>query len=131
MRIFKTALIFAFGIWMISACGTKLTEAEYYTAAKEAYTNAKFDEALKNFTKLVDYYPDGKHAAEACFMLGFINANDLKNYDEARKHYNAFIEKFPDNDLTDDAQFELKTMGKDINELNIFPVNAAADSSKE
>ena len=131
MRMFKTALIFAVGLWVIFACEPKLTEAEYYNAAKEAYTNAKFDEALKNFTKLVDYYPDGSHAAEAGFMLGFINANDLKKYDEAKKHYEAFIAKYPDNDLTDDAQFELKTMGKDINELNIFPGNAAADSSKE
>ncbi len=131
MRMFKTVLILTVGLWVVLSCGTKLSEDEYHTAAKEAYTNAKFDEALKNFTKLVDYYPDGKYAAEAGFMLGFINANDLKNYDEAKKHYKAFIAKYPDNDLTDDAQFELKTMGKDINELNIFPGTAAEDSSKE
>ena len=54
------------------------------------------------------------------FMLGFINANDLKDLEKAEKHYKAFLEKYPNHDLSDDAEYEIKTLGKDINELPIF-----------
>jgi len=64
-------------------------------------------------------------------MLGYINANNLKKYDEAKKFYQAFIKQYPKSDLVDDAKFELKIMGKDINSLSIFQGKAAQDSLKK
>ena len=120
LLVISIALVF-------SACSKKLTEEEYYNAAKNAYTEENYAEALVQFKNLIKNYPDGKRAAEASFMLGFINANDLKDYDAAKKYYEAFIEKYPDNELKDDAEYELKTLGKDINELPIFK-DIAGDS---
>ncbi|HID40443.1 MAG TPA: tetratricopeptide repeat protein, partial [Calditrichaeota bacterium] len=73
------------------SCSSKLSEDDYYNKAREAYGKEKYEEALQNFKLLVENYPQGKKAAEASFMLGFINANDLKNYDEAKKYYTEFI----------------------------------------
>ena len=57
----------------------------------------------------------------------FNNANDLKNLEMAKKHYKAFLEEYPGHDLSDDAEYEIKTLGKDINELPIFQ-QMASDS---
>jgi TolA-binding protein len=115
---------------LVFACSGKLTEQEYYTKAKEAYTVMKFDVAIHNFKELVQYYPDGEHSAEAMFMLGFIYANDLKQFDLAKEYYGQFVKKYPNHDLADDAKYELETLGKDINDLPMFK-NLSSDSLSE
>jgi len=113
---------------ILFACSSKLSEQEYYSKAKEAYSAQKFDEAIINFKSLVEHYPGSEHHSEALFMLGFINANDLKKFDDAKKYYTEFVTKYPEHELADDAQYEIETLGKDINELPIFQ-NADADSA--
>lgn len=115
---------------LLFSCSNKLSEEEYYQKAKEAYGNQKFTEAIDNFKGLVDNYPESQHRAEALFLLGFINANDIEDFDQAKIYYEKFIAEFPDHDLVDDAEYELKTLGKDINELPIFK-NANADTVAE
>jgi len=73
--------------------------------------------AIENFKNIVHYYPQGKRAAESLFMMGFINANDLKKYDDAKKYYTEFIQKYPKHELAPSARYELDNLGKDINEL--------------
>ena len=104
---------------LFAACSTKLSEEEYYSKAQENYATQKFELAVENFKGIVDNYAQGKHHAEALFMLGFINANDLKDLDDAKKYYSQFVEKYPEHDLADDAQYELENLGKDINDLPI------------
>jgi len=107
-------------LFSLFSCSTKVNEEEYYKAAKEAYTKNNFKLAIQDFQKLINNYPQGKHTAEAAFMLGFINANDLKDFEAAKKYYTEFIKKYPKHELADDAQYELQTLGKDINDLPIF-----------
>ena len=73
-----------------------------------------------SFKKIIDFYSNGKHAAKSMFMIGFINANHTKNYEEAKIYYTLFIEKYPKHELKNHAEFELKNLGKDINDLPIF-----------
>ncbi len=115
---------------LMLACSEKLTEQEYNSRAKKTYSKQNIDSTLINYKAMIKYYPQGEYHAEALFMLGFINANDLKNFDEAKKYYIEFTTKYPDHELADDAQYEIETLGKDINELPIFQ-NAIADSAKE
>jgi outer membrane protein assembly factor BamD (BamD/ComL family) len=126
MKYLSAVLLLVF----IAACSTKLSEEEYYSKAQENYANQKFDLAVENFKGIVKNYPQGKHNAEALFMLGFINANDIKNFDEAKKYYSEFVEKYPQHELADDAQYEIDNMGKDINELPIFK-DTAPDSTED
>ena len=117
-------------IFFIAACSTKLSEEDYYSKAQENYASQKFGLAIENFTGITENYPDGKHHAEALFMLGFINANDVKNFEEAGKYYSAFVDKYPKHELADDAQYELENLGKDINDLPIFK-DAVSDSASD
>lgn len=118
-RLSPFILIILLGSLFFS-CSEKKEEAEYFALAKEQYSKEAFKEAVINFKSIIEYYPDGTHAAEATFMIGFIYANSIKDFDEAKKYYTAFIEKYPNHDLADDANYELKTLGQDINELPIF-----------
>jgi TolA-binding protein len=104
----------------IFSCSSKLSESEYYNLATDAFNKQDFQKSINNFKNIVDNYPEGQRASEALFMLGYINANNTENLEEAEKYYKLFIEKYPDDELTDDAQYELKHLGKDINELPIF-----------
>jgi TolA-binding protein len=121
-----SVLLFA----LLFNCSKKMTEDELYKLAQEQYGSEQYQEAITTFTEIVESYPEGKKHAEAMFMLGFINANDLKNFDEAEARYKAFLEKYPNHDLSDDAEYEIKTLGKDINELPIFQ-KMATDSLEE
>jgi len=112
-------LVVIFGL-MMTACETKKTELEYFQVGYDFYNDQQPEKAIENFKKLLDNYPDGEKAAGATFMIGFIYANNLENYEAARIFYNKFIEKYPDHELVSSAQYELETLGKDINELDIF-----------
>lgn len=117
--MFKKSILLGLVIVSLMAmgCSSKLSEEQYYEKAKEAYTKQQINKALDYYQKILKYYPNGKRAPEALFMLGFINNNNLKKYDEAKKYYQEFIKKYPKHELADDAEYELKTMGKDLNQL--------------
>ena len=64
-----------------AACSEKLSEQQYYSQAKETYNKQKFDSTLINYQAIVENYPNGEFLSEALFMIGFINANDLKDFE--------------------------------------------------
>lgn len=115
--IFLLSIIIA--IFLFSCSDTK-TEAEYYKLAYDQYNTEKYEESIQNFKNLVENYPNGEKSANAMFMLGFISANHLQKFDDAKNYYNKFMEKYPDHELVSSAKYELETLGKDINELDIF-----------
>jgi len=106
-----TLLILAMG------CGKKLGEKEYFDMAYQQMAQEKWSDAEKYFQKILDEYPNGVFASKSLFMIGFLNANYLKNYDKAKKYYSEFLAKYPDHDLAASAQYELEHLGKDIDDL--------------
>ncbi|MEJ2544852.1 MAG: tetratricopeptide repeat protein, partial [Calditrichaceae bacterium] len=120
MKIVRFSLIMILTGLFILSCSSKLPEAEYYSLATDAFNKQEFQKSIENFKNIVDNYPKGQRASEALFMLGYINANHTKVLKEAEKYYKLFIEKYPNDELTDDAEYELKNLGKDINDLPIF-----------
>jgi outer membrane protein assembly factor BamD (BamD/ComL family) len=102
------------------ACTKKKTEAEYYRMGNDQYNKEQFTDAISNFQKVLKYYPQGTNAPNAMFMIGFIYANNTKNFEEAKKYYTMFIEKYPQHELAKSAEFELKNMGQDTNLLPMF-----------
>ncbi|GAB4380147.1 MAG: hypothetical protein Kow0042_30050 [Calditrichia bacterium] len=98
-------------------CEKKLSEEEYFNLAYQYMGKEEWSEAELNFQKVLDEYPQGEYASKALFMVGFINANYLKNYEKARKYYTEFLNKYPDHDLADDAKYEINNLGKNVDEL--------------
>ena len=110
-------LLLVVGVLLIAGCGKKMGEKEYFELAYQQMGKEQWSESEKYFQKIVDDYPEGAYSAKALFMVGFVNANYLKNYNKAEKYYKEFLSKYPENELADDAQYELDHLGKDINEI--------------
>lgn len=120
MQRFSIFLITIIAISLLISCSETKTEEVYFKLANEQYGQEAYADAIENFKIILEKYPEGKTTAKATFMLGFVNANSLENLEEAKKYYTLFVEKYPDHELADDAQYELNTLGQDINDLPFF-----------
>ena len=92
-------------------------EAHYHIALVQANGLENFPEAISTFESLIEKYPDTKYAPQAQFMIGFVYANNMADTTKARAAYEKFLEKYPDNELASSVEWELKYLGKDINEI--------------
>lgn len=73
--------------------------------------------AVEYYNKMHELYPDSPNSPNAMFMVGFIYANDLKDYDAAKKAYTDFMEKYPESELVFSAREELNNIGLDAEEI--------------
>jgi peptidyl-prolyl cis-trans isomerase C len=89
---------------------TTRSEEELFTLAQETEDPVQ---RLGYYGELVMGYPEGEHADEAQFMIGFIQAEELHNYDAARNAFERLLEKYPDSELKDSANWMLENMGKE------------------
>lgn len=83
------------------------SEEELFTLAQDTEDPAK---RLSYYSELVFNYPEGKHADEAQFMIGFIQAEELKNYNAAENALRRMLEVYPDSELADSARWLLENM---------------------
>jgi len=116
-------------LFSLVGCSKKLGEKEYFDMAYQQMGKEQWSEAEKYFQKILDEYPNGMYSSKALFMVGFVNANYLKNFEKAKKYYSEFLEKYPSHDLADDAKYELENLGKDINELPFLKNGSAGEDS--
>jgi parvulin-like peptidyl-prolyl isomerase len=86
------------------------TEEELFTLAQETDDPLA---RLNYYSELVFNYPDGEHAAEAQFMIGFIHAEELNNYEAARNAFTRMKERYPDSELVDSAEWMIEHMGEE------------------
>jgi len=86
------------------------TEEELFTLAQETDDPLT---RLNYYSELVFNYPEGEHAAEAQFMIGFIHAEELSNYEAARNAFNRMKAQYPDSELVESADWMLEHMGEE------------------
>ena len=51
------------------------------------------------------------------FLTGFLCNEELKDLENAKNAYESFLAAYPNHEMADDAQFELKNLGKKPEEL--------------
>lgn len=118
-------------LFFLLACSKKMGEKEYYDLASQYMTKEDWKQAENYFEKIVQEYPNGIYTSKAIFMIGFINANYLKDYDKARKYYQMFLKKYPKHELADDAKYELEHMGQDFENLPFLKGGGSKGSTGE
>jgi outer membrane protein assembly factor BamD (BamD/ComL family) len=120
-------------------CQKKPAEDQMFNEAKKFQEESKYSEAVASYEKLVQVHPRGKYAPQSQFMVGFILANEIKDLKRAEAAYQAFLDKYSssaDSGMVASAQWELKNLGKDINEIQDLSgimqqdTVAVADSAK-
>ncbi len=93
--------------------------AEALYKAGLVYANGKqaFPQAISTLEQVIKEYENDPIAAQSQFMIGFIQANMASDTANARVSYNRFLEKYPDHELAESVRWELKYLGRDINEI--------------
>jgi len=109
-------IVIIFILWAVFFT-EKVSEEELFILAQKYQSEGKDEEAVEALEKLVKEFPEDENRSIAVFMLGFIYANNLKEYDKAGKYYKMMLEEYPDHEFTDDAKFELDNLGRDIDSL--------------
>jgi peptidyl-prolyl cis-trans isomerase C len=89
-----------------SESGANSPEELFKKASEETDPQKK----IADYRKFIETYPDNDRAYEAKFMVGFTQAEELKDYDQAEKTFKEFLDQYPENDLTDDAHWMLENM---------------------
>ncbi|MBM4165465.1 MAG: outer membrane protein assembly factor BamD [Ignavibacteria bacterium] len=73
--------------------------------------------AIQESRKYIQLFPESGKNASVYFMIGFIFNNELKQTDSARIAYEEFLLRFPNSEMAKSAEFELKNLGKDVNDI--------------
>jgi TolA-binding protein len=93
------------------------TETSYMVGLAYADILEDFSTGIAILKNVAERFPESSRAPAALFMAGFIAANSEKNYDEAKQLYTRFLKVYPDHEMAASVQWELKNLGKDINDL--------------
>lgn len=83
---------------------------------KRSNTN-EFKGAIQTYQKFINKYPKSPSAANAMFMIGYVYANDLQSLEKAKQAYKDFLAKFSDHELAPSAKWELKNLGKNLEDV--------------
>ena len=95
----------------------KAPNAQYMIAEIYYRDMGDFSKAIGEYGLIRTNFPKAKQVPFSLFMQGFIYANTLSNFDQARAHYTEFLEKYADHELATSVTFELKYLGKDVQEI--------------
>ena len=90
------------GKWENPKYAAKDTPEEQLTYSQDAYKQGNFKLALKEFKKLIKYYPLSKEAPTAQYYIGRIMQDTGKYYD-AFKALQKVIDLYPYTELVDDV----------------------------
>jgi EpsD family peptidyl-prolyl cis-trans isomerase len=76
------------------------------------------------FQQIIDKFPQDKYAPQAMFMIGFVYAEELKDFTMADRTFNDVIVKYPDTEMAQTARWMLDNLEKplpkfeDLDDLN-------------
>ena len=79
-----------------------------------------FEQALKEYRKVVDNHIESDFAPSAQFMIGYVYANFLQEYFWAEIEYKTLLKDFKGRisvELLESIHFELETLGKGLDEI--------------
>jgi|GEM_PF-5318289 len=85
------------------------------------------DHRLADYQEIVRRFPAGVRVSQAQFMIGFILADERKDYAAAREAFQAYIQKYPDQELVPSARWMLENMDKpDVDHSSVDQIGRQA-----
>lgn len=92
-------------------------EAMHQMALVYANGLQNYPVAIEKLQRVVNEFPESKYASRSQFMIGFIYANSMSDTTHAKEAYETFLAKYPDHELASSVEWELKYLGKNIEEI--------------
>ncbi len=87
-------------------------------------------ERLRHYQEIVDRYPESEHAPKAMFMVGFVNAEELKNFSSADRAFTRVLKEYPDSEVAESAEYMLETMNKPSPQFEEEPATPDENETK-
>jgi peptidyl-prolyl cis-trans isomerase C len=85
----------------------KKTARDMFKDAQEAGAP---EARIGKYRDMLVQYPKSDVSAQAQFMIGFIESEEMKNYDEAEKEFRRLLERYPSSELAASAKWMLEHM---------------------
>ena len=77
---------------------------------KEAQEAGAPEARIGKYREMLAEYPKSDVSAQAQFMIGFIESEELKNYDQAEKEFRQLLAKYPSSELAASAKWMIEHM---------------------
>jgi parvulin-like peptidyl-prolyl isomerase len=72
---------------------------------------------LESYREIIDKFPDSEYAPQALFMVGFVCAEEIKDFPQADQAFTEVINKYPGSDVAKSAEWMLKNLNKPLPEF--------------
>jgi tol-pal system protein YbgF len=82
------------------------SEEAIYQEAFVYLNNGRYDDAIADFSRLIQTYPEGEYADNAEYWIGetyYVK----RDFDRAREHFNLVMERYPESNKAPDALLKL------------------------
>ena len=79
-----------------------------------AQTSTDPRQRLIAYEEIVEKHSDSEYTPQALFMIGFVFAEELKDYVGANRAFNKVLEHFPGTDVAKSAEWMLKNLNKPL-----------------
>ena len=89
----------------------KSREEEAEALFQRAQESKEWQERLDLYAEFRQKFPDHAKSCDALFMIGFIYAEELKDYAKAQDSFNQLVRDYPDCNLAKDAKYMLDNLG--------------------
>ena len=96
------------------------TPEELFSEAQEYSYAGMYAHAIEDYNLFLKLFPDSEKNSNVKFLIAFTYHNNLNDTDNAEREYKEFIKQYPDSPLKVSAEFELKNIGKEIEEIEMF-----------
>ncbi len=118
-------LTFTLSLLLLMACGGTKTPApsatELFTLAQTSHSEARYADAVLQYSRYTTDFPDSTQAAKCQFMVAYLYANELDQIEQARAAYESFLENYPDSELRSSAEWELEHLGENLSDIEVIP----------
>ena len=96
------------------------TPEELFVEAQEFAYVGMYAHAIEDYNLFLKLFPESDKVPNVKFLIAFTYHNNLNDVKNAKREYLEFIEHYPDSPLKVSAEFELKNIGKEIEEIEMF-----------
>ncbi len=76
-----------------------------------------FETCIDKYDYIAEEYPSHPDAPKARFMAGYTLANIMGDFERAKAEYEQFIRDYPEHPLAESVEFELRNLGKSLDEI--------------
>ena len=77
-----------------------------------------FESCIAKYDYIAEEYPSHPDAPKARFMAGYTLANIMNEFERAKNEYELFVRAYPEHPLVESVEFELRNLGKSLDEID-------------